>query len=85
MFKIFVVEIQHFVCDRATPPNYSEMMVQRHCYAHVWYFHIIVAKFIGEIRTKQKIVNAREVHAKFYGPRCADHIHFSAIMYCHTH
>ena len=34
----FVVEIQRFVCDRATPP---EITVQRRCYARVRRFRIL--------------------------------------------
>ena len=34
----FLVEIQHYVCDCATP---REIMVQRHFYAHVWRFRIL--------------------------------------------
>ena len=36
-----VVEMQRFVCDRATPPNNREITVQRRCYARVWCFHIL--------------------------------------------
>ena len=37
----FVVEIQRFVCDRATPRNNREITVQRRCYARVWRFRIL--------------------------------------------
>ena len=35
----FVVEIQHFVCDRTTPPK--EITVQRRFYARVWRFRTL--------------------------------------------
>ena len=37
----FVVEIQRFVCNHATPLKNREIAVQRRCYACVWRFHIL--------------------------------------------
>ena len=37
----FVVEIQRFVCDRATPPIIEELRSQGVGYARVWRFRIL--------------------------------------------